>query len=82
MTDSDVAPTELLNFVRCGCKSLNNMCNSMLCSCRRYGVICVSACGKYRGEICDNVEVSVTFRGNNRAWNVRTKEKLISTVHR
>ena len=59
MTDNDVAPTELLKFIRCNCKYLNNMCSSMLCTCNRYGLKCVSACGRCRGEICENVEVNI-----------------------
>ena len=56
MTDNEVVPPELLDFIRC--KSLNNMCKTMLCSCRRYGLRCVSACGNCREEICENIEVS------------------------
>ncbi|KAG1693954.1 A disintegrin and metalloproteinase with thrombospondin motifs adt-1 [Nymphon striatum] len=28
----------------------------MICTCRRYGLKCVAACGKCRGEICENAE--------------------------
>ena len=61
-TDNDVAPAELLKFIRCNCKSLNNMCNSMICTCRRYGLKCVASCGKCRGEICENVEVKKFYK--------------------
>ena len=59
MTNNDVAPADLLKFIRCNCKSLSNMCSSMLCTCKRYGLKCVAACGRCRGEICENVEVNI-----------------------
>ena len=31
-TDNDVSPAEIMKFIRCNCKSLNNICNSMLCT--------------------------------------------------
>ena len=55
-TDDNVAPSDLLNFIRCNCKSLNNMCSSHQCTCRRYGLKCVAACGTCRGDICENAE--------------------------
>ena len=59
-TNNDVAPAEVMKFIRCNCKSLSNMCNSMLCKFKRYGLKCVTACGQYRnGEICKNSEVIV-----------------------
>lgn len=59
-TDDNVAPSDLLKFIRCDCKSLNNMCSSNLCTCKRYGLRCVAACGKCRGEICENGEKVTT----------------------
>ncbi|KAG1654325.1 Glutamate receptor 4 [Nymphon striatum] len=32
----------------------------MICTCRRYGLKCVAACGKCRGEICENAETTAT----------------------
>ena len=55
--DGTVAPADLLKFIRCNCKSLNNMCSSNHCTCKKYGLQCVAACGKCRGEICENIEV-------------------------
>lgn len=57
MTDIGPAPETLLNFVRCKCKlSSRNPCGSNLCSCRRNGLKCVTACGDCRGENCKNSE--------------------------
>ena len=56
-TDYDVAPVEVMEFIRSNCKSLNNMCNSMLCTCKKYGLKCIAASGQCRGEICENSEV-------------------------
>jgi hypothetical protein len=58
-TDNDIAPSEVLKFIRCNCKSLNNMCSTMLCTCKIYGLKCVVACGKCRREICENSEVNI-----------------------
>ena len=55
-TDNDVALEEVMKFIRSNGKSLNKMCNSMLCTCRKYGLICVAACGQCRGEIYENLE--------------------------
>ena len=57
MTDLDAAPESLLKFVRCKCKlSSKNPCGSNICSCRKNGLKCVTACGDCRGESCKNAE--------------------------
>ena len=48
------------NIARCNCKSLKNMCFTNQCTCKRYGLKCVPACGKCRGEDCENNE-KVTY---------------------
>ena len=56
MTDLEPAPKELLDFVRCNCKttSRNTFCGANLCSCRKNGLTCVAACGNCMGESCNN----------------------------
>ena len=57
MTDINVAPENLLKFVRCKCKlSSKNPCGTNMCSCRRNGLKCVTACEDCRGESCNNAE--------------------------
>ena len=56
-TDKPVAPSELLNFIRCKCKS---GCTSKLCSCRKHGLVCVAACKNCRGD-CKNAEVRYQY---------------------
>ena len=57
MTDMAAAPETLLKFVRCKCKlSSRNPCGTNLCSCRKHGLKCVTACGDCRGEGCGNAE--------------------------
>ena len=57
MTDKDVAPQSLLQFVRCKCKlSSRNPCGNNGCSCRKNGLKCVTACGDCRGDNCKNAE--------------------------
>ena len=54
-TDLEPAPVELLQYIRCKCKtSSRNTCGTRLCSCRRNGLNCVDACGNCRGQECEN----------------------------
>ncbi len=57
MTDLAAAPECLLKFVRCKCKlTSKSPCGTNLCSCRKNGLKCVTACGDCRGESCKNSE--------------------------
>jgi len=57
MTDLDAAPENLLQFIRCKCKlTSKNPCGTNICSCRKNGLKCVTACGDCRGEDCKNSE--------------------------
>ena len=49
-TCEDVAPRELLEFVRCQCKT---GCSTNHCSCKKTGISCTTACGECRG-VCEN----------------------------
>jgi len=51
MTDKDMAPKNLLEVIRCNCKS---GCLSMRCSCRKSGMDCTLACGECCG-VCSNM---------------------------
>ena len=51
MTDKAAAPENLLNMVHCNCKT---SCRTQRCSCRRYGLPCMPACGSCQLENCDN----------------------------
>ena len=50
-TNAAAAPEELLNIVKCNCKT---DCTSARCSCRRHGLVCTTGCGECRGESCTN----------------------------
>ena len=52
-SSKECAPVDLLQFVRCKCKT---GCSSTLCSCKKHGLNCVFACKKCRGA-CENSEV-------------------------
>ena len=55
-TDLEAAPKDLLNVVRCKCQTeTNKPCSSNLCSCRKHGLHCVSACKNCNGECCENI---------------------------
>ena len=55
-TDMAPAPEDILNVVRCRCKSSSKrQCGvSTSCSCRKHGLKCVSACGECHGMECLN----------------------------
>ena len=64
MTDMEAGPESLLKFVRCKCKvSSRNPCGNNVCSCRKNGLKCVTACGDCRGENCNNAD-EVILDGN------------------
>jgi len=56
-TDLEPAPADLLKVIRCNCKrtSVNQRVTSV-CTCRRNGLHCISACGGCHGEFCVNVQ--------------------------
>ncbi|XP_065652097.1 uncharacterized protein LOC136079741 [Hydra vulgaris] len=52
-TDKEVAPPNILKVIRCDCKtSSRNMCGTNMCSCRKNGLKCMSACGGCHGQDC------------------------------
>ena len=56
-TDQPAAPDDLLRVIRCRCKvSARNTCGSNVCSCRRNGLKCLSACSDCHGNDCLNCE--------------------------
>ena len=54
--DGEVAPKDILRVVRCKCKS---NCSSGLCSCRKHGIQCVSACDNCHGTDCSNIRMDI-----------------------
>ena len=52
MTDLPAAPDDLLNIIRCRCKT---NCVTLLCSCRKNSLTCVPACSNCHGD-CTNAE--------------------------
>ena len=55
MTDLNAAPDEIHRFIRCNCSiSKKSPCNTNVCSCKRHGLPCVSACGNCNGVECEN----------------------------
>ena len=41
MTDLDPTPSNLLQFVKCKCKTENRRCSRLICSCRKHRLECV-----------------------------------------
>ena len=59
MTDTEPAPDELLNVIRCGCRATStNPYSGKKCSCRSNGLKCVVACRGCRGTECQNGEAA------------------------
>ena len=59
MTDKDPAPIDLLKFIRCNCKlTTKNPCSSNICTCRKHGLSCMTACGNCHGQNCTNIKVT------------------------
>ena len=52
MTEFPLAPNDLLKVVRCACRHSN--CSTKLCSCRKAGIPCVSACSHCTDNACQN----------------------------
>ena len=49
-------PAELLNVIRCSSKlSTKTLCGANNCSCRKIGLLCITACGNCHGKNCTNV---------------------------
>ena len=66
VTDINAAPENLLKFVRCKCKlSSKNPCGTSMCSCRKHGLKCVTACEDCRGENCNNAEEILDVEEDN-----------------
>ena len=65
LTDLEAAPDNLLMFVRCKCKmSSRSPCSSNICSCRKNGLMCVTACAGCRGQGCCNSEPALVEDDN------------------
>lgn len=56
MTDLPPAPQDLLEIIRCNCKS---GCHTMRCTCRKHGMECSMACGECRG-VCSNMSTTAS----------------------
>jgi len=59
-TDLEPAPADLFKVIRCNCKRTSvNQCVTSICTCRKNGLHCISACGGCHGELCGNVQPNV-----------------------
>jgi hypothetical protein len=51
------APPDVINMIRCNCKSSSkNPCSTNRCSCKKNGIWCIAACGDCHGDSCDNTK--------------------------
>ena len=51
-----IAPSEILQFISSNCQlnSEENGCGNNRCTCKRYGMKCIPACGNCHGLNCSN----------------------------
>ena len=55
MSNNDLAPPDILNVIRCKCKSSSkNQCGTNICLCKRNRLHCVAACQECRDCECIN----------------------------
>ena len=60
MTDLNAAPDNILRCIPCNCNiSKKRPCSTNTCSCKKHGLVCVSACGNCNGIDCENYENEV-----------------------
>ena len=60
MTDLNAAPDNILCFIwRNWSISKKRPCSTNTCSCKKHGIVCVSACGNCNGIVCENCENEV-----------------------
>ena len=62
MADLDPAPSHLLQFVRCKCKT-KKRCSTSLYSCHKHGLKCVSSCGAWSRLVNENHAIVLTQAG-------------------
>ena len=54
-TKAAIAPAGMLNLICCNCSvEVENPCQYLRCSCRKYGFKCLPACGQCHGLSCTN----------------------------
>ena len=71
MTDLNSAPDNILRFIRCNCNSLKKSpCSNNVCSCKRHGLVCVSACGDCHGVDCENCDVEIDIDTEDKDGNI------------
>ena len=72
MTDLNAAPDNILCFIRCNCNiSKKRPCSTNSCSCKKHGLVCVSACGNCNEIDCENCENEVDI------WTTSVTKKKI-----
>ena len=60
MTDLNAAPDNILCFIWCNCSiSKKRPCSTNTCSCKKHGLVCVSACRNCNGIDCEKCENEV-----------------------
>ena len=60
MTDLNVAPDNILCFIWYNCNiSKKRQCSTNTCSCKKHGLVCVSACRNCNGIDCEKCENEV-----------------------
>ena len=61
MMDTNPAPDILLKMVHCNCST---GCNTLRCSCKKYGLECTAACGPCQDSHCENMNNTIILDEN------------------
>jgi len=71
MADMNPEPDNILHVIRCNCNtSKKRPCSTNICSCRKHGLVCVSACGDCHGVNWDNCEKEIDIETNDGDGNI------------
>ena len=65
MMDNNPAPDILLKMIHCNCSA---GCNTLRCSCKKYGLECTGACGPCQDRNCDNMSNAPILDENEDWW--------------
>ena len=73
MADMNPEPDNILHVIRCNCNtSKKRPCSTNVCSCRKHGLVCVSARGGCHGVNGDrtNCEKEINIETNDEDGNI------------
>ena len=81
-TELRAAPDDLLNIISCKCKMMrSHPCSSMICTCYKHGLSCVTACKHCCGKACNNVLINSSTSYPESLEDSEAEELRIDGLH-